>query len=112
MSNGDGFGWTVSILPYMEEAAVYDNLSKASEYFREPITSDVFKKDGALIHDIKVGGLFCPSADSHSLETKDKEYKMLDVAAVSNYTAFVAGAAEGERKKFEISGLMPKQTAA
>lgn len=100
-SEEDGYSFLVQILSYMEEVALYDQLSQLSEQFKLPLKGNHFKISGTREYVIErpVELAICPSFPGENIA--QGRYRPLTKPQVSNYHALVAGCADGSRHKFD-----------
>ena len=96
----DGYSFLVQILSYMEETALFDQMSEVSNQFREPINSKVFQIRGTreYILERPVEIVICPSFPGENIA--QGRYRPLTKPQVSNYHALVAGCVDGSRQTF------------
>lgn len=96
----DGYGFLVQILSYMEETALYDQMSQLSNQFKEPVNTNLFKIKGTREYIIErpVELAICPSFPGENIA--QGRYRPLTKPQVSNYHALVAGCVEGSRHTF------------
>ena len=96
----DGYSFLVQILSYMEETALSDQYTEASNQFTEPINSKAFQISGTreYIHERPLEIAICPSFPGENIATG--RYRPLQKPQVSNYHALVAGCVDGSRKTF------------
>lgn len=96
-SKDDGYSWIVSILPYCEEVALYDEIVESSKRFTLPMNSENLKKDDEWIHARAPELVLCPATDDKHRQVLGKYPEALGKAEVSNYMSLVAGCADGSR---------------
>jgi len=96
----DGYGFLVQILSYMEETALYDQMSQLSEQFKLPLNGNHFKISGTREYVIErpVELAICPSFPGENIA--QGRYRPLTKPQVSNYHALVAGCVDGSRHTF------------
>ena len=87
----DGYSFIVALLPYIEETALYDELTTRTSQFAEPLNSTVTRIDGTRQYVLErpVELLICPSFPGENIA--QGRYRPLTEPQVSNYHALVAG---------------------
>ena len=87
----DGYSFIVALLPYIEEAALSDDLSTRTSQFAAPINTSALKIDGTREYVVErsVELLLCPSFPGENVA--QGRYRPLTAPQVSNYHALVAG---------------------
>lgn len=96
---GDGYSFVVPLLPYMEEAALYDQFATASNQFRMEIDSkDIADPAGSrnYLTMRPVELLLCPSYAGESIATG--RYLPGREVQITNYKALVAATVERKSK--------------
>ena len=102
---GDGYSWLVKLLPYMEETALYDELSTNSNQFTLDPTVNTFVIVGTKNHVAtrRLNSVLCPSYPGE--EFTQGRMGVRGNFPVTNYKAFVAAAVSGSRQ--EVNGDNP-----
>lgn len=97
----DGYSYLIQILSYMEETALADQITEASNQFTVPINDNAFKIQGTrdYIWSRPVELVICPSFPGEN--TAQGRYRPVSDVQVSNYHALVAGCAARSRGTFE-----------
>ena len=98
----DGYSFLVPILSYMEETALSDSLTAASNQYQESIESALLVEPAGsrnYILERPVELVICPSFPGENLD--QGRYRPLRSVQVSNYVALVAGCARRSRGDFE-----------
>lgn len=99
----DGYSYVVPLLPYMEEAALADQLTTLSSNYSVPINSRALDRGSRnYILEDPVELLICPSFPGERLA--QGRYRPMSSVQVSNYHALVAGCARRSRHDFEDLG--------
>lgn len=101
--DGDGYSFIVQILSYMEETALFDQMSEVSNQFTEPLNSKAFQAAGTgrnreYIIERPVELVICPSFPGENIA--QGRFRPLTKPQVSNYSALVAGCVDGSRKTY------------
>jgi len=96
----DGYGFLVQILSYMEETALYDQMTQLSEQFQLPLNGRQFLISGTREYVIErpLELAICPSFPGENIA--QGRYRPLTKPQVSNYHALVAGCVDGSRHTF------------
>lgn len=96
----DGYSFLVQILSYMEETALYDQMSETSEQFQLPLNGSQFLISGTREYIIErpLELAICPSFPGENIA--QGRYRPLSSPQVSNYHALVAGCVDGSRHTF------------
>jgi len=89
--SNDGYSFLVPLLPYMEEAALYDSLSTASQQFKEPIDSKLLvdpagSKNYITMRPVEL--VICPSYPDETIATG--RYLPGREVQITNYKALVS----------------------
>jgi hypothetical protein len=101
MSENDGYSWIVALLPYIEETAMYDQLSELTNQFALPVNTDTLKIKGTrsdYVQERPMDLVKCPSFPGEDIV--QGRYRGLDTAQVTNYMALVAGCVDGSRQTY------------
>ncbi len=111
--NNDGYSWIVQVLPYLEEAPLYDTIARHSENFRrvafQPnmlLSADVPKSHVASVN---LEWLHCPSYTGEPFAQADNNYGLPNSTEVAggNYVA-LAAATRGVNRPREVDDQDPK----
>jgi prepilin-type N-terminal cleavage/methylation domain-containing protein len=103
-SEEDGYSYLVSIAPYMEEVALYDQMSQLSSQFQHPLTSDVWALKGqrnkTILGNAVMEAVKCPSFPGEDAAF-GREYRAHGSPQVANYHALVAACGNTSRNTFD-----------
>ncbi len=101
----DGYSFLVPILAYMEETALSDSLTAASQQFKLPVNSrEIVEPAGSTNYILErpVELVICPSYPGENID--QGRYRPLRSMQVSNYVALVSGCARRSRGDLEDLG--------
>lgn len=97
---GDGFGYLVQLLPYMEGNAVYDELSDMTQQFQRDAGEPSLKlaNSNAHVSSRELQGVSCPSFPGEKLTSKPiRSFRHLPL---TNYLALVSATVKRSRHRY------------
>jgi prepilin-type N-terminal cleavage/methylation domain-containing protein len=103
-SEEDGYSYLVAVAPYIEEVALYDQISQLSSQFQHPLTSDVYtirgQRNKTILGNAVLEAVKCPSFPGEDAAF-GRNYRRHGTPQVANYHALVAACGNTSRQTFD-----------